>query len=180
MDQSLHLPPIGGPHHMLDHTLGTAETTGYLVPNKARRIQVTKNGDLFFRARTMVVPERTKDAFNFPQFLDRISENVNSNFAIQRLYTPMTGTLVQSIDDLREDVVYVAAGKERFKQLSYTKPGPNLKPKKTGGAISSYIKIYATDCKVWPLSKAGCHSPENYYYFSQWRPVQFLHKNCLG
>lgn len=167
---TLKLPPLN-PVPSSQSIISTVER---MVPKKARRINIAKNGDSFFRSRTMLIPAQT---LSFPQMLDKMTDVVKADFAIHRLYTPQTGTQITNMDDLKEDCVYVAAGKERFKSMVYsnnrnskplgtrsnTEPASPTRQKKLGK-----FEILATSGRsLREVLKNGCYHTKNSHHFQK-------------
>lgn len=87
-------------------------------PAPARRLQVYRNGDVLFPAKRYIL--NTRKTRTFDAFLEELTNVVGSKFgAVRRLYTPLHGTRVNSLEQLETKVEYVAAGQERFNHINY-------------------------------------------------------------
>ncbi|KAM6916848.1 doublecortin domain-containing protein 2C [Lycodopsis pacificus] len=87
-------------------------------PPPTKTIIVYKNGDAFFPGRKVVVNPRHLSTFD--NLLTSLTRGLEAPFgAVRRLYTPTEGHKVQTLDDLEQGSVYVAAGNEQFKKLDY-------------------------------------------------------------
>ncbi|XP_064111646.1 doublecortin domain-containing protein 2-like isoform X2 [Macrobrachium nipponense] len=84
----------------------------YQLP-EGKRIKVYKSGDTFYTGKSMVVnPMQIK---NLDNLITSITDKVDPDWgAVRSIHTPNTGTLVQSIDAINREGVYVAAGPKGF------------------------------------------------------------------
>ena len=101
-------------------------------------VKVYKNGNRNFCGKTLVINRRhirTMDAL-----YDEVTAHIAAFNAVRKICTPIGGRPVQSLENIRNKSVYVAAGREEFKKLNYadlgiSKPRPprrtNNSPKKT-------------------------------------------------
>jgi len=101
-------------------------------------VKVYKNGNRNFLGKTLVINRRhirTMDAL-----YDEVTAHIAAFNAVRKICTPIGGRPVQSLENIRNKSVYVAAGREEFKKLNYadlgiSKPRPprrmNISPKKT-------------------------------------------------
>lgn len=106
---------------------------------EVKNVQIFSNGDRFAPGRHVVL--NTRQIRNFETFLDELTRILNPlHGAIRRLYTPVNGTPVEDTKDLREGAGYVAAGKEKFKKLSYYEIQP-LSPRRGKGPKFPYFDI---------------------------------------
>ena len=98
------------PHNRKMATVATS-----LAP-PARHVQLYKNGDKFYPPKRVIVNfkhTRTMDAF-----LDNLTTREKPAFgAIRKLYTPVQGHSVKSLDSLEDNKVYVFSGPGRFVDL---------------------------------------------------------------
>lgn len=88
-----------------------------LEPVRAPKFTVYRNGDPFFTGRQVVL---RKPQHNMEVMLDYITDAMRPFGAVQRLYTPHTGTRVRSLDQIQDGASYVAAPKEGFKKMNYS------------------------------------------------------------
>ncbi|XP_071803944.1 uncharacterized protein [Asterias amurensis] len=95
----------------------------------ARHVQLYKNGDKFYPPKRVIVNfkhTRTMDAF-----LDNLTTREKPAFgAIRKLYTPVQGHSVKSLDSLEDNKVYVFSGPGRFVDLKYGSLGGNDRRKR--------------------------------------------------
>ncbi|KAG7509706.1 doublecortin domain-containing 2C [Solea senegalensis] len=82
----------------------------------AKTITVYRNGDAFFPGRKMAVNPR--QVSNFDSFLNSLTRGIEAPFgAVRKLYTPVEGRKIRSLEELKHGSAYVAAGNEQFKRL---------------------------------------------------------------
>ena len=97
-------------------------------------VKVYKNGNRNFLGKTIVINRRhirTMEAL-----YDEVTSHIAAFNAVRKICTPIGGRPVQSLENIRNKSVYVAAGREVFKKLNYadlgiSKPRP---PRKTNNA----------------------------------------------
>uniref|UniRef100_A0AAY4ALG1 Doublecortin domain-containing protein n=1 Tax=Denticeps clupeoides TaxID=299321 RepID=A0AAY4ALG1_9TELE len=93
--------------------VGTAE----LSPAPPKTVVVYRNGDVFYPGRKFVINQRTA---TFESFLGNVTSVIEAPFgAVRNLYTSREGHRILDLDQLEHGESYVAAGRERFKQLDY-------------------------------------------------------------
>lgn len=101
-------------------------------------VKVYKNGNRNFLGKTLVINRRhirTMEAL-----YDEVTAHIAAFNAVRKICTPIGGRPIQSLENIQNKSVYVAAGREEFKKLNYadlgiSKPRPprktNNSPKKT-------------------------------------------------
>ncbi|XP_069349991.1 doublecortin domain-containing protein 2C [Eulemur rufifrons] len=97
--------------------MGTRGPYALVDTTPAKTILVYRNGDQFFVGKKFVLSRRR--VATFEGLLEQLSEQVEAPFGVRRLYTPTRGRQVLQLDALQAGGKYVAAGRERFKQLDY-------------------------------------------------------------
>ena len=83
---------------------------------KAPVITIFKNGDRHFTGKKVVINKHIR---SFDNFLDKLTRETNAKTAIRRIYTPTHGTNISKLDAIENGRVYVAAGVEKFRYISY-------------------------------------------------------------
>ncbi|KAL9974510.1 hypothetical protein ACROYT_G011552 [Oculina patagonica] len=104
-------------------------------------VKVYKNGNRNFLGKTIVINRRhirTMEAL-----YDEVTSHIASFNAVRRICTPIGGRPVQSLENIRNKSVYVAAGREMFKKLNYadlgvSKPRP---PRKTDNSPKKAVTV---------------------------------------
>lgn len=87
--------------------------TGRAPQDQGKTIRVYRNGDFNFAGRKFVLNRRVR---TWDAFLSDVTQTIKPQFgAVRQLYTPATGTRLDSLTQLEPDGVYVAGGTERFK-----------------------------------------------------------------
>lgn len=97
-------------------------------------VKVYKNGNRNFLGKTLVINRRhirTMEAL-----YDQVTSHISAFNAVRKICTPIGGRPVQSLENIQNKSVYVAAGREEFKRLNYadlgvSKPRP---PRKTNNS----------------------------------------------
>uniref|UniRef100_A0A8I3WIR0 Doublecortin domain containing 2C n=1 Tax=Callithrix jacchus TaxID=9483 RepID=A0A8I3WIR0_CALJA len=97
--------------------MGTRGPPALLDTTPAKTIVVYRNGDPFYPGRRFVLPRRR--ATTFEALLEQLTEQVDVPFGVRRLFTPTRGRPVLALDALQAGGKYVAAGRERFRELDY-------------------------------------------------------------
>ncbi|XP_032150122.1 doublecortin domain-containing protein 2C [Sapajus apella] len=97
--------------------MGTRGPPALLDTTPAKTIVVYRNGDPFSPGRRFVLPRRR--GATFEALLEQLTEQVDVPFGVRRLFTPTRGRPVLALDALQAGGKYVAAGRERFKELDY-------------------------------------------------------------
>ncbi|KAK2093374.1 Doublecortin domain-containing protein 2C, partial [Saguinus oedipus] len=95
--------------------MGTRGPPALLDTTPAKTIVVYRNGDPFYPGRRFVLPRRR--ATTFEALLEQLTEQVDVPFGVRRLFTPTRGRPVLTLDALQAGGKYVAAGRERFREL---------------------------------------------------------------
>nr|XP_035129205.1 doublecortin domain-containing protein 2C isoform X4 [Callithrix jacchus] len=152
--------------------MGTRGPPALLDTTPAKTIVVYRNGDPFYPGRRFVLPRRR--ATTFEALLEQLTEQVDVPFGVRRLFTPTRGRPVLALDALQAGGKYVAAGRERFRELDYIhivprKPAKIRKLKEikpvvhcdinvpsrwqTCHRISRHIKLFTMDGHVLDNSK---------------------------
>ncbi|XP_028844067.1 doublecortin domain-containing protein 2C [Denticeps clupeoides] len=86
-------------------------------PAPPKTVVVYRNGDVFYPGRKFVINQRTA---TFESFLGNVTSVIEAPFgAVRNLYTSREGHRILDLDQLEHGESYVAAGRERFKQLDY-------------------------------------------------------------
>ncbi|KAH9374244.1 hypothetical protein HPB48_005564 [Haemaphysalis longicornis] len=84
----------------------------------SRWVYMFLNGDEYFEPLRTLVNQRHYRSLE--SLLEKLTERIRPSFgAIRSLYTPRQGHRVSSIEDLRGNERYVAAGYEKFRQLPH-------------------------------------------------------------
>lgn len=104
-------------------------------------VKVYKNGNRNFLGKTIVINRRhirTMEAL-----YDEVTSHIAAFNAVRRICTPIGGRPVQSLENIRNKSVYVAAGREVFKKLNYadlgvSKPRP---PRKTDNSPKKAVTV---------------------------------------
>lgn len=100
-------------------------------------VKVYKNGNANFLGKTLVINRR--HIRNMEALYDEVTMHISAFNAVRKICTPIGGRPVQSLENIKNKSVYVAAGRECFKKLNYAdlgirKPRPprkaNNSPKK--------------------------------------------------
>ncbi|PFX17170.1 doublecortin domain-containing protein 2C-like [Stylophora pistillata] len=100
-------------------------------------VKVYKNGNPNFLGKTLVINRR--HIRNMEALYDEVTMHISAFNAVRKICTPIGGRPVQSLENIKNKSVYVAAGRECFKKLNYAdlgirKPRPprkaNNSPKK--------------------------------------------------
>ncbi|KAF7639238.1 Doublecortin domain-containing protein [Meloidogyne graminicola] len=86
-----------------------------LVPGKARRVRIYRNGDGHYKGLTVVLNYKQSQDIN--SLLDTISERIGLVLGVKRLFTT-DGTQITSIEQLEHDGEYVASSGQ-FTPLAY-------------------------------------------------------------
>ncbi|XP_011919357.1 PREDICTED: doublecortin domain-containing protein 2C isoform X2 [Cercocebus atys] len=97
--------------------MGTRGPSALVDTTPAKTIVVYRNGDPFYVGKKFVLSRRR--AATFEALLEQLTEQVDVPFGVRRLFTPTRGHRVLELDALQAGGKYVAAGRERFKELDY-------------------------------------------------------------
>ncbi|XP_055109170.1 doublecortin domain-containing protein 2C isoform X3 [Symphalangus syndactylus] len=97
--------------------MGTRGPSALVDTAPAKTIVVYRNGDPFYVGKKFVLSRRR--AATFEALLEQLTEQVDVPFGVRRLFTPTRGHRVLGLDALQAGGKYVAAGRERFKELDY-------------------------------------------------------------
>ncbi|XP_032028010.1 doublecortin domain-containing protein 2C isoform X4 [Hylobates moloch] len=97
--------------------MGTRGPSALVDTTPAKTIVVYRNGDPFYVGKKFVLSRRR--AATFEALLEQLTEQVDVPFGVRRLFTPTRGHRVLGLDALQAGGKYVAAGRERFKELDY-------------------------------------------------------------
>ncbi|KAJ3410715.1 hypothetical protein HDV05_003461 [Chytridiales sp. JEL 0842] len=84
---------------------------------RSKKIRVFRNGDTHNSGKKFVVSTRVYR--NFEQFLHNISEDLELNGAVRKIYT-IEGAVVQSLENLEDGGFYVASSGADFKRVPYS------------------------------------------------------------
>ncbi|KAK8785410.1 hypothetical protein V5799_008223 [Amblyomma americanum] len=104
----------------------------------SRWVYMFLNGDEHFEPLKTLVNQRHYRSLE--SLLEKLTERIRPSFgAIRSLYTPRHGHRVSSIDDLRGNERYVAAGYEKFRQLPHGRTYETLAQNASGKASQSEI-----------------------------------------
>ncbi|KAL4824869.1 hypothetical protein H8958_008561 [Nasalis larvatus] len=95
--------------------MGTRGPSALVDTTPAKTIVVYRNGDPFYVGKKFVLSRR--GAATFEALLEQLTEQVDVPFGVRRLFTPTRGHRVLGLDALQAGGKYVAAGRERFKEL---------------------------------------------------------------
>ncbi|XP_076327278.1 doublecortin domain-containing protein 2C-like [Tachypleus tridentatus] len=111
-------------------TAGDSPAESVITANApdAKWIQVYVNGDEHFPGFRCLV--NNKHYRNYESLLSYLTEKLQPSFgAVRNIYTPVNGTKLEELKDLKMNHKYVAAGSERLKKLEpgYAEIGGNLK-----------------------------------------------------
>lgn len=105
--------------------------------NPTVTVKVYKNGNPNFLGKTLVINRR--HIRNMEALYDEVTMHISAFNAVRKICTPIGGRPVQSLENIKNKSVYVAAGRECFKKLNYAdlgirKPRPprkaNYSPRK--------------------------------------------------
>ncbi|XP_033032535.1 doublecortin domain-containing protein 2C isoform X2 [Trachypithecus francoisi] len=97
--------------------MGTRGPSALVDTTPAKTIVVYRNGDPFYVGKKFVLSRRC--AATFEALLEQLTEQVDVPFGVRGLFTPTRGHQVLGLDALQAGGKYVAAGRERFKELDY-------------------------------------------------------------
>ena len=65
-----------------------------------------------------IMHQSTADFQNLDVFLNDVSDTFNAG-AIRKIHTPVGGQKIESLDELEDGKIYVAAGNEAFVKMKY-------------------------------------------------------------
>ncbi|XP_066299706.1 serine/threonine-protein kinase DCLK3-like isoform X1 [Branchiostoma lanceolatum] len=84
---------------------------------RPKRVRFYKNGDRYFHGRKFrITPHRY---LTFGELLQDLNKVVNLPYGVRRIYTPVSGTQITSVDELKDGQSYVCASFERFQRIKY-------------------------------------------------------------
>ena len=104
-------------------------------------VKVYKNGNSNFLGKTLVINRRhirTMDAL-----YDEVTAHIAAFNAVRKICTPIGGRPVQSLENIQNKSVYVAAGREEFKKLNYADLGISKRrsPRKTNNSSKKTVIV---------------------------------------
>lgn len=104
-------------------------------------VKVYKNGNRNFLGKTLVINRRhirTMDAL-----YDEVTTHIAAFNAVRKICTPIGGRPVQSLENIQNKSVYVAAGREEFKKLNYADLGISKRrpPRKTNNSPKKTVIV---------------------------------------
>ncbi|XP_076326993.1 doublecortin domain-containing protein 2-like isoform X2 [Tachypleus tridentatus] len=134
----------------------TSETGVSVVKSnvpEAKRVHVYVNGDEFFPGLKCVI--NNKNFRNYESLLNYLTEKLQPSFgAVRNIYTPVHGTKVEELKDLKNKHKYVAAGSERFKKFE---PGYG----EIGGKLRK--PVHKTYSKIKPVVHSRVQAASKVY-----------------
>ncbi|KAH7969918.1 hypothetical protein HPB52_022629 [Rhipicephalus sanguineus] len=141
------------------------ESNNHRIPRVAlaempdsRWVYMYLNGDEHFEPLRTLVNQRHYRSLE--SLLEKLTERIRPSFgAIRSIYTPRYGHRVSSIDDLRTNERYVAAGYEKFRQLPHGRTYETLAQNSPGNPSQSAI-AEAEDENEDSAADARGHSQE--------------------
>ena len=89
--------------------------------NPTVTVKVYKNGNPNFLGKTLVINRR--HIRNMEALYDEVTMHISAFNAVRKICTPIGGRPVQSLENIKNKSVYVAAGRECFKKLNYADLG---------------------------------------------------------
>ena len=104
-------------------------------------VKVYKNGNRNFLGKRLVINRRhirTMDAL-----YDEVTAHIAAFNAVRKICTPIGGRPVQSLENIQNKSVYVAAGREEFKKLNYADLGISKRrpPRKTNNSPKKTVVV---------------------------------------
>ena len=104
-------------------------------------VKVYKNGNRNFLGKTLVINRRhirTMDAL-----YDEVTAHIAAFNAVRKICTPIGGRPIQSLENIQNKSVYVAAGREEFKKLNYADLGISKRrpPRKTNNSPKKTVVV---------------------------------------
>lgn len=104
-------------------------------------VKVYKNGNRNFLGKTLVINRRhirTMDAL-----YDEVTAHIAAFNAVRKICTPIGGRPIQSLENIQNKSVYVAAGREEFKKLNYADLGISKRrpPRKTNNSPKKMVIV---------------------------------------
>lgn len=85
--------------------------------SKPRRVMFYKNGDRYFGGKLITVP--TTKHYSIRDLMNELSKSVDLPYGVRRVYTPVSGREIMSIDELVDGSSYVCASFEPFRSVRY-------------------------------------------------------------
>lgn len=86
-------------------------------PIVAKKIYLHRNGLKDIQPKMLVVNER--QIRDFSSFLNRVTSGIKAPVAVRSIYTPMGGSRIHRLEELKNGKHYVAGGNEHFKKMRY-------------------------------------------------------------
>ncbi len=84
---------------------------------KSRRVTFFKNGDKYFGGKSITVTP--SKYFSFKELMSDLNRSVDLPYGVRRVYTPVHGREIYTIDELEDGKGYVCASFEPFRQTKY-------------------------------------------------------------
>lgn len=84
---------------------------------KPRRVVFYKNGDRYFGGKLVTVPVNRH--YSIRDLMSDLNKSVDLPYGVRRVYTPVSGREINSIDELVDGSSYVCASFEPFRSLRY-------------------------------------------------------------
>lgn len=85
--------------------------------SKPRRIVFYKNGDRYFGGKVVTVPANRH--YSIRDLMTDLNKSVDLPYGVRRVYTPVSGREINSIDELVDGSSYVCASFEPFRSVRY-------------------------------------------------------------
>ncbi|CAK8678927.1 unnamed protein product [Clavelina lepadiformis] len=84
---------------------------------RPRIVMFYKNGDRYFKGKTLhITPHRY---LHYEELLSDLSKSMSLPYGVRRIYTPIGGTLIEDIEELKDGESYVCASFEKFQRIKY-------------------------------------------------------------
>ena len=99
--------------------LPTVQRKNSLMAFEPMVAKFVKNGDKFFEGVQLNISPRVLRSWEV--LLDELSQRIDLPAGVRRIYTPESGTKVNSLSELEHHKVYVCASTEPFKKIDYKK-----------------------------------------------------------
>lgn len=93
-----------------------ASTRGHHY-SKPRRVVFYKNGDRYFGGKWVTVPVNRH--YSIRDLMSDLNKSVDLPYGVRRVYTPVSGREINSIDQLVDGSSYVCASFEPFRSVRY-------------------------------------------------------------
>lgn len=85
--------------------------------NKPLRVLFYKNGDRYFGGKAVTVPVNRH--YSIRDLMSDLNKSVDLPYGVRRVYTPVSGREINSIDELVDGSSYVCASFEPFRSVRY-------------------------------------------------------------